>query len=354
MKKFFAFLALFVFVAYGKERLFIIERETSSVAVVEDGKFIGRIENLHNLNHAVIKFYGKKGYLITRDGYLIKFDPENLKAEKEIKVGESSIGFVVDNDYIAVANYSTKSVIILDKDLNILQQIETDSRNVGIKNYKDYLVFALMDKDELWVLKRVNGRFNLFKRFKNVGQVPFDAMIKDNLYIVGFFNSPFIGVLNLDDMRLMQVFLLSENKEPVLKVPHFGMWAIEKDKIVIPSVGDKSINIFDNDFNIIKKVNTIGLPVFTVFSPDGKLLAITFSGKEFNTIQIVDINKMEITKTLTFDGKILHVRWSEEKPLLYISVNDSNKVICIDTIVWEEKFNVQIIKPSGIFLYKKE
>lgn len=338
----------------AKERVFVIERESSSVAVIEDNRFLNRIENLHNLNHGVMKFYKGKGYLITRDGYIIKFDPDNLKVEKELKVGESSIGFVAEDGYIAIANYSNKTVIILDTDLNLIQEIYTDSRNVGIKSYRDYLVFALMDKDEIWVLKKEGKGFYVFKKFSNVGEVPFDAMITGNTYIVGFFNSPYIGVLDLDKMNYSQIFLLSENREPVLKVPHFGMWAIYEKKIVIPSVGDKSINIFDEKFNIIKKVPTAGLPVFTVFSPNGRFIAITFSGKEFNEVQIFDIQKMEMVKTLSFEGKVLHLRWSDEKPILYISVNDSNRVVGVNTNSFEEEFSVPVIKPSGIFLYIKE
>lgn len=353
MKKLFLFILLIPFITFAKEKYFVIERETSSVAIIENHKFKSRLENLHNLNHAVIKFYEKDGYLITRDGYLIKFDPINEKVLKEIKVGESSIGIVIEEDYVAVANYSNKSVIILDRDLNIKQTIETGSRNVGIKSYKDYLVFSLMDKDQIWVLKKSKEKFERFKTFENVGEVPFDAMQKDNLYIVGFFNSPFIGVLYLHNFNYKQIKLFNENSEPVLKVPHFGTWSIYKDKIIIPAVGDKKVYVFDENFKPIKTIKTVGLPVFTSISPDGRFMAITFSGKEFPYLQIVDMSNFEIVKTLNFDGKVLHVRWSKEEPLLYVSVNDSNKVVGISIDKWEESFSVEVIKPSGIFIYEE-
>lgn len=31
--------------------------------------------NMRNMNHGVVKFGGKDGYVISRDGYVIKFDP---------------------------------------------------------------------------------------------------------------------------------------------------------------------------------------------------------------------------------------------------------------------------------------
>ena len=47
-----------------------------------------------------------------------------------------------------------------------------------------------------------------------------------------------------------------------------------------------------------------GLPVFTALSPDKKYLAVTFSGKDFPTIQIVDTKTLKIIQTFTFMGKV--------------------------------------------------
>ena len=49
---------------------------------------------------------------------------------------------------------------------------------------------------------------------------------------------------------------------------------------------------------------------------------------------------------------MLHVRWSNKKPHLYVSVNDENIVSVIDTKGWfraRDIFNIK--KPSGIFIY---
>ena len=56
---------------------------------------------------------------------------------------------------------------------------------------------------------------------------------------------------------------------------------------------------------------------------------ITYSGKDFPTIQIIDTTTLEIIQTFNFDGKVLHVRWSENSPQLYVSVNDTNKITVI-------------------------
>jgi len=65
--------------ASAHEKVFVVERESSSVAVIEDGLPRNHMEHMHNMNHGVMKFYGKDGYLISRDGYIMRFNPVNCK-----------------------------------------------------------------------------------------------------------------------------------------------------------------------------------------------------------------------------------------------------------------------------------
>ena len=344
---------------WAKEKFFVVERESSSLATIYNGLKRTNIEGMHNMNHGVVKFEDKDGYVISRDGYVIKFDPDSEKILAEYKTSKSAIGFVIGKNYVAVANYDDKSVDILDRDLKPIKKILTNSKNVGIKVYKNYLIFSQMDNDIISVFKDMNegkdiANFELYKEFKDVGELPFDAMIKDEKYIVGFFTSKFFGVLDLEKMEYKRIdIFLDENRQMVLKVPHFGFWSIGGDKVFVPAVGDNKVLVYDNDFKFIKNIKTQGLPVFTSLSPDKKYLAVTYSGKDFPTIQIVDTESLEIIHTFNFDGKVLHVRWSETSPQLYVSVNDTNKIAVIHTKEWflnREIFNVK--KPSGIFLYE--
>ncbi len=355
----------------AKEKIFVVERENSALAVIKNGKLTNEITDMHNCNHAVVKFIGNDGYMITRDGYLIKFDPiREFKRSREVKASKSAIGFTLAKDFIAVANYANKTVEIFNRHLRLLQTIKTGSRNVGIKTYKDYLIFAAMDKDEIWVMKKevkkiplrcvtpdgkpmyeIHISFKPFKIIKNAGQMPFDAMINQNLYVVGFFNSPFVGVLNLDTLSYKRVPLKLEKRSMVLKVPHFGFWSVMKDRFFIPAVGDNKVFVFDKDFHYIATIEVEGNPVFTSLSPDRKYLAVTFSGKKFPIVQIIDTKSLQVIKRFDFGGMVLHVRWSKEKPLLYISNNGDSKVLALDTKKWQKVWEVAVPKPSGIFTY---
>ena len=344
----------------ANDKVFVVERENSSLAVVEKGMTRGRITGMHNMNHGVVKFEGKDGYVISRDGYVIKFDPESEKILKEVKTSDSAIGFTIANNYLAVANYAKKSVDILDRDLNSLQSFETGSKNVGIKIYKNYLIFSQMDNDKITVLRDKNHgkgkpNFVIHKEFKDVGVMPFDAMIKDNNFITGFFKSDFFGVVNLDTMKYSKIKILLEDRKPVLKVPHFGFWSIGAGYVFIPAVGNNKVLVYTPDFKFVKNIETEGLPVFSALSPDEKYLAVTFSGKKFPVIQIIDTKTLKVIKRFEFDGKVLHVRWSKNRPSLYVSVNDTNKVAVLNTKDWylsREMFNIK--KPSGIFIYEEK
>ncbi len=340
-----------------KEKFFVVERENESVAVIEDGLAKRHMKNMHNMNHGIIKFDKDDAYLISRDGYVVKFDPKTEKKEAEYKTSKSAIGFIIGKNYVAVANYDDKSVDILTRDLKPIQKIKTDSKNVGIKIYKDYLIFAQMDNDKVSIYKDENSgkkspKFKLYKEFK-VAKMPFDAMIKDNTYIVGFFLSKAFGVIDLDKMSYKEVPIKEAGKKRVLKIPHFGFWSISDDNIFIPVVGDNSVIVYDHNFKHIKTIKTKGLPVFTSLSPDKRYIAVTFSGKDFPTIQIIDTKSLKIIKTFTFNGKVLHLRWSKLHPDLYVSVNDANQVNVINTNDWFlEREIYQVKHPSGIFLYE--
>ena len=352
-------LALAVQFIFASEKLFVVERENEALAVIQNQKLQNEIKNMHNFNHAVVKFIENDGYIITRDGYLIKFDPVSEKKIKEVKASKSAIGFTLTKNYVAVANYANKTVEIFDRDLKLLQTIKTGSKNVGIKIYKNYLVFACMDSDELWVLKdenegKGNPKFKIFKKIENAGKVPFDAMINKNLYVVGFFNSPNVGVLDLESFKYKKVPLKLGKKQIVLKVPHFGFWSISKGKFFIPAVGNNKVFVFDHDFNFIKAIEVEGNPVFTSLSPKRDYLAVTFSGKKFPIVQIIDTKTLKIIKRFDFEGTVLHVRWSNEKPLLYISVNGNSEVVGMDTKTWKKVFGVSVPKPSGIFIFEEK
>ena len=69
--------------------------------------------------------------------FLSKIDPREDRLVKRVKVGNSGIGLDFFKEYVLVANYDPDSVVLLDRDLNLVKTLKTDSRNVGKEEKED-------------------------------------------------------------------------------------------------------------------------------------------------------------------------------------------------------------------------
>ncbi|MDQ7037983.1 MAG: cytochrome D1 domain-containing protein, partial [Aquificota bacterium] len=259
-------------VSFGCQ-VWVVERERGALAVLED-RGITEIKGLGNLNHATVKFRKGYAYVISRDGYVSLIDTDKKKLIRRVKVGESSIGLTFCGNRVAVANYDPGTVVILDEDLRVIRVLETGSRNVGIKSWEGKLVFSLMDRDEIWVLSCDGERLATFR----VSPMPFDALLHEGVYLVGFFGSGKVGFLDLKTMTYRET-VLGGPEEAVLKVPHFGTWGVTESTAYIPAVGERKVYILDLRTRKVKgSIEVPGLPVFVVLSPDGRFIAVSFSG----------------------------------------------------------------------------
>ncbi len=338
---------------FAYEKVYVIEREDGCVAVIENFKLKNHICDLGNLNHAVLKFdpYNRNyAYVISRDGYISMIDTQKDILLKKLKTGNSGIGFTILKDHIAVAHYDPKVVVILEKGLIPRKRIGTGSRNVGIKTDGRFIVFSLMDTDQIWILDSEEG-FKVVKKFVNVGKMPFDAFLKDKAYIVGFFKESNLGILDLTDFSYKKQ-KLKEIKEGIpLKIPHFGTWGIYKDTAYIPAVGDNKVHILDlQNFSYKGFVELIGFPVFALVSPVGNFVVVNYSGKKENYISIISIKENEVLKNIKAGERVMHFRFSKDGQRLYLSSYFDNKLKIFDTASWKVIKEIDIPSPSGIFI----
>jgi protein NirF len=343
-------LALALSILPVSDKLYVVERERGSVAIIEDGQKTQAIEGLGDLSHATIKFRKDHAYVISRDGFLAKIDTSTDAVVKKVKVGESGIGLTFFEDLIVVANYNPGDVVILDGDLNILKRIETGSRNVGIKAAPPYLVFSLMDKDEIWVLDGAKD-FELARRIEGAGNMPFDALLHKDLYLAGFFLEPGLGLLDLKTLTYRKIDIQGNGKEAVFKVPHFGTWGVWNGKALIPAVGERKIHLLDLEgFELNKSIELIGLPVFVVISPDGRHAVTNYSGEMEDFITVIDLEKMAVASNLRAGKRVMHMRFSEDSEALYLSSYYENRVKALSAGSWEITGEAASASPSGIFI----
>ncbi len=336
----------------GAETVYVVQRERSSLAVVKDGEWRGEIPDLGDTSHTTVKFSGGYGYAISRDGFVSKIDPKTHKVLKKVKVGNSGIGLNFVRDFVAVANYDPGTVVILDRDLNLKKTIKTGSRNVGIKSLENKLVFALMEKNEVWVLD-ADKDFSLLKKFTDVGNLPFDALLADRRYIVGFFNDIRLGSINLDTLEFKPLVLDQGEQETVLKIPHFGQWGVAGESVFIPANKDRKLHIVRlSDFKYQGTIDLIGTPVFVAASPDGKTLAVNYSGEKENFITIVDPLAKKVERNIEAGKRVMHFRFSASGEQLFVSCYFDNQMKIFEVGSWERSAHVDIATPSGIFLVK--
>ncbi len=338
---------LIVFFSFA-EKIYVVERERGAVLVIEKD-LLKEIKGVGNTNHAILKFKGKFAYLVSRDGYISKIDTERDSLLRKVKVGDSSIGFTFCKGKISVANYSPKNVVILSEDLEVLKKISTGSRNVGIKSFGNLLIFSLMDRDEVWVIDC--SSMKVIKRFRNVGKMPFDALLSGNRYIVGFFGENSVGVLDLSNMTFRKVKFGKRGREIVLKIPHFGLWGVCGTVAYIPAVGERKIHIVDlKRFEYIGSIEVPGLPVFVSVSPDGKYLGVNFSGDSENLFALIDRIKGKVLKAKKLGKRILHFRFSPNGKSVYVSSYFENQVKRVSIPDLEVLDVREVPTPSGIFL----
>lgn len=110
------------------------------------------------------------------------------------------------------------------------------------------------------------------------------------------------------------------------------MWTITDSEIIITAIGNKKVYLFDKNFYPIKTLETFGLPVFTSISIDEKYLVVIFSRDSFLYLQIFNLQNYNQEEIFKFNGKILHAKWSNENPYLYVSVNDRNNLTVLEKI----------------------
>lgn len=332
-----------------EEKIYVVQRERESLQVFDNGQ-VKLISDLGNLNHATMKFKWGKGYLLARNGYISQIDINKDQLIKKVKIGKSGIGLTFTENNIVIVNYDPASVVILSKDLEVENTILTESRNVGVKVYSDFLVFSLMDKNEIWVLDTTKN-FQLVKKFENVGNLPFDALVNGSDYLVGFFNEAAIGFLDLKSFSYSKINLNLNESNVVYKVPHFGYWGIVGDLAFVPIAAHKKILIIDmKSKKTVKEIELPGEPVFASVSPDKKNIVVNFSGETENLIAVVDTKKMVVENSFNAGKRVMHIRFSQNSKKLFVTSYFENKMHEYNVDNWSRVNSFDVASPSGVFL----
>ena len=347
----------------------VVERENGSVLVIDsasDHKLLGRIEGLGLLHHASISFSrdGRYGYVVSRDGFLSKIDLVRLELADRVKVGTSAIGLAVTQDgkYIAISNYKPGNIVIVsDETFKIVKTIEADSsKTVGLVDAPDdKLVVSLMDNDEIWVIDAGDPKFPVIKKYKDIGEKPYDGLLTPDgrWYIAGLFHSPWVAMIDLWNLeKEMTKIPLPRPPEkpdtpPVLKIPHLEGWIKAGDNLFAPVIGGSGLAVIDTkSWKTKKYIPLKAFPVFAITRPDMRQIWTNYVlGDHHDKVEVVDVKTMEVVKTLSPGGKIFHLQFTPKGNAVYISSNADEKIAVYDTKTFTLIKEIPAKKPSGIF-----
>ncbi|MBM3565124.1 MAG: protein nirF [Alphaproteobacteria bacterium] len=349
----------------------VIERAQGSVQVVETtGRTsLGRVTGLGDLSHATAVFSrdGRYAYVFGRDGGLTKVDLLRVKIEKRIIQSGNSIGGAMSQDgrLIAVANYTPGGVKVFDsRTLDPVADIPatakadgTRSKVVGLADLPGQkFVFTLYDTGEIWVADLADPAKPAIIKFKDVGKLPYDALVTPDgrHYIAGLFGEDGLALLDLwaPEMKVRRIlpnYGQGAEKLPVYKMPHLRGWAKAGDKVFLPAIGRHEVLAVDaRTYEDVGRIPVHGQPVFAMARPDGRHVWVNFAHPLYDTLQVIDTVTMKVVHTFQPGRAVLHMEFTPKGEHVWVSLRDEDRVDIFDTASFRKIGSIPADKPSGI------
>ncbi|MDZ7753435.1 MAG: cytochrome D1 domain-containing protein [Gammaproteobacteria bacterium] len=350
----------------------VIERAAGTLRIIETSgnTAIGRVEGLGDLSHASVVFSRdqRHAFVFGRDGGLTKVDLLEQRIVRRVMQSGNSIGGAISQDgrLVAVSNYEPGGVkVFTTADLELVADIpatfdgERRSKVVGLVDAPgNRFVFSLWEAGEIWVLDLDDPAVPAVRRFEDVGRNPYDALITPDgrYYIAGLFGEDGMALLDLWDLdagvrRILPGYGRGEQKLPVYKMPHLEGWAMAGSRAFVPAVGRHEVLVIDtHSWQEVGRIPVKGQPVFVMARPDGRQVWVNFALPDNDTVQVIDVPSLAISRTLVPGKGVLHMEFEPRGEEVWLSVRDEDRVDVMDTATLKRVATLEAARPSGIFL----
>ena len=350
-------------------RVFVVERETESLAVYDLSSrslLPQRIEGFGNMRHAIVAFSPdlRWGYVATRSGKLSRIDLQTLERAGDVFTSENSIDIAISQDgrFVATAEYAPGGVTILDaQSMEVVRRIPSErSRITGIVDAPgNRFVCVAMEGREVWIIDASDPEFPIERRIPVPEADPYDAMITPDgrYYVVGHLDSHRISVVDLRRpeaaVRVVSIAAPGSeaDREAPVKLPHMASWAVAGAHIFVPLVGQASLAVLDRDsFEMVRSIELRGHPVYSVASPIGHEIWVSFSGESDDAfVQIIDTSSFEVKDEIEVGARIYHLDFTPRGAYVLVSANRANTLALIDATRREIVDRETLQSPSGVF-----
>ena len=351
----------------------IVERAAGRVQIVETtGRTIlARVEGLGDLSHASAVFSrdGRYAFVFGRDGGLSKVDLLTGTLTARVIQAGNSIGGAISQDgaLVAVSNYVPGGVKVFStRALEPIADIPASygpdgklSKVVGLVDAPGQsFVFTLYDAGEIWIADMKDPKTPKISKFKNVGKLPYDALVTGDgrYYVAGLFGEDGLAMLDLwrpEDgvKRILAGYGRGEKPLPVYKMPHLEGWARAGELLFLPAVGRHEVLVVDpRTWTEVGRIAVHGQPVFAVARPDGRQVWVNFAHPLNDIVQVIDVPTLKVIHEFKPGKAVLHLEFTPRGEQVWISVRDADRVDVYDTRTFAPLVSLDVEKPSGIFL----
>lgn len=343
----------------------VIERATGSVLIVDTthNATLARVEGLGDLSHASLVYSrdARYAYVFGRDGGLTKVDLLTARIDKRIIQSGNSIGGAISQDgrLIAVSNYEPGGVKVFHADtLEQIADIPTGVKVVGLADAPGQrFVFSLFESGEIWIADFSEPARPQISKFPDIGREPYDGLVfgSGRYYLAGLFGEDGLAQLDLwhpeaGVRRVLPDYGRGQEKLPVFKMPHLQGWALAGDHLFVPAVGLHAVLVIERaTWKEVARIPVHGQPVFVIGRPDARQVWVNFAHPRNDTVQVIDVDTLQVVHTLTPGKVVLHLEFTPRGEAVWISVRDEDRIDILDTRTFERRGTLPARKPSGIF-----
>jgi len=333
---------------------------------------------------------GRFVYFASRDGWITKYDLWNLTKVAEVRAGINTRNAAVSGDgkFVAVANYLPHTLVILDRDLNLVKVIPVADKDGKQSSRVSAVYDAAPRRSFVAALKDV----------KEVWEVSYDpsapeipvGMIHDFRYREGTFVPGFLNPRRsfpddfLDDFFFTQDYsqLIGASREgargqvvqldvrrkiadvPLPGMPHLGSgitWErAGRPVLASPNLKEGVVTVLDiRTWKPIKEIQTLG-PGFFMRSHENSRYAwvdAMMSPEHKDTLQVIDKESLEIAAQVRPEpGKtVAHIEFDRYGKYALASLwEDDGALIVFDASTLKEVKRIPMRKPVGKYnVYNK-
>jgi protein NirF len=348
----------------------VIERESGAVGVLDTTarQRLGSIEGLGDLSHASV-VYGRDGataYVFGRDGALTKVNLLTGHIEARVQQAGNSIGGAISTDgaLVVAQNYQPGGIKVFDaRTLALLADIPAvvdgkPSRVVGLADIpRNRFIYSLFDAGQIWIADLADPAHPALTKFDNIGKQPYDALVTPDgrYYIAGLFGEDGLAKIDLWAAqprveRILPGYGRGEEPLPVFKMPHLRGWAIAGQRAFLPAIGHHEVLVVDTGtWQEVGRIAVAGQPVFVMARPDGRQVWVNFAVPDYDTVQVIDTQTLQIIRSLQPGKAVLHMEFTPRGEAVWISSRDAGHVSVIDTQNFQTLATLPAQSPSGIF-----